>query len=62
MVYLPKQLISNSMVISEHLVGNYVFVACYKFYRFNGGDGVNEIILSKFSGCPGRNLKRIALE
>jgi hypothetical protein len=46
MVYLPKQLISKSMVIREHLVGNYVVVACYSFYSFNGEDGVNEIILS----------------
>jgi len=62
MVYSPKQLISNSVVISEYLVGNYVVVACYNVYNFNGGAGANEIILSNVSGCPGRNLKRIILE
>jgi hypothetical protein len=62
MVYLPKQLISNSMVMGEHLVGNYMVVACYNFYNFNGGAGVKEIILCTVSGCPGRNLKRIPLK
>jgi hypothetical protein len=62
MVYLPKQLISNSVVISECLVGYHVVVVCYNFYNLNGEAGVNEIIFSKFSGCPGRNLKRVSLE
>jgi hypothetical protein len=62
MFYFPQQLISNSMVVSEYLVGNYVVVACYNFYNFNGGTGVNEIILNMVSVCSGRNLKRIPLE
>jgi hypothetical protein len=62
MVYLPKQLISNSMAISKYLVGNYVVVACYNFYNFNGLTRGTDIIPSKFSGCPGRNLKQVTLE
>lgn len=50
------------MVISECLVGNYVVVACYNFYNFNGGTGVNKIILNMVSGCHGRNWKLIPLE
>jgi len=61
-VYFPKQLIANSIVMSEYIVGNYVVAACYNFYNLNGGADVNEIILSKVSGCPGRNLKRVPLE